>query len=40
MTLKACDHTEYDLNFLWWGLQMSFKGPHNVMVTAIGHSVK
>ena len=26
-------------NFLWYNLWMSFNGPHNLMVTALGHSV-
>ena len=33
--LKACDHLKFNLKFPWYGLQMSFKGPHNVMVTAL-----
>jgi hypothetical protein len=33
--LKTCDHTKFNLNFPWYGLWMSFKGPHNAMVTTL-----
>ena len=38
--LKAHDHTKFNVNSPWYSLWMSFKGPHNFMVTALGHSVK
>ena len=37
--LKAGDHTNSTLILYWYGLEMSFKGPHNFMVTALGHSL-
>ena len=27
---KACDHTKINFNFPWYGLLMSFKGPHMI----------
>jgi hypothetical protein len=36
----AHDHMKLSSNILWYGLQMSFNGPHNFMVTALGHTVK
>ena len=38
--LKARDHTRFNFNFLRYDHRMSFKSPHNFLVTALGHSVK
>ena len=38
--LKFCDRTEFNFKNPWYSLCMSLKGPHNFMVTALGHSVK
>ena len=38
--LKACDHTKLNINFPWCDLWMSFKGPHDFTVMALGHSLK
>ena len=38
--LKAHDVTKFNVNVLCYGLQTSFKGPHNFMVTTLGLSVK
>ena len=38
--LKACDHTKFNFSFLLYDLGTIFKGLHNFMVTALGHSRK
>ena len=38
--LKVHDHTNLNIIFPWYGLQMSFEGPHNFIVTALDHSVR
>ena len=38
--LKARDHRKFNFIFPWYGLLMSFKGRHNFMSMALGHSVK
>ena len=37
---KACDHTKFNFNFLWYDLGNRFKGPYNFIVMALGHSRK
>lgn len=38
--LKAYDHTKFNFNFTMYIIWMSFKGPHNFMGMALGHSVE
>ena len=38
--VKPHDHTKFNFICSLHGLQMSFKGPHNCMITALGHNVK
>jgi hypothetical protein len=40
MHLRTHDHTKFTFNFPLYSLQMNFKGTHNFMVMALGHSVK
>ena len=37
-TLEGLWPQKLSSNFPWYGFQMSFKGPHNVMVTTLGHT--
>ena len=39
-TWKSHDHANFNFKSPWYALWMSFKGPHNFMVTALDHSVK
>ena len=38
--LKACDCTIFNCNFYVLAFLINSKGPHNIMVTALGFSVK
>lgn len=38
--LKACDPAKFNLNFPRYGLWTRLKGPHNSMVTDLGHNEK
>ena len=40
LNLTDYDHTKFNFNIPWHGLQMSLKGPHLFMVMVFGHSVK
>jgi hypothetical protein len=40
LRLKARDHTKSNFNYPQYSLWMSFKGPHNIMVTALDNIVK
>ena len=40
LSFKGFIYTKFDSKFPWYSLEMIFKGAHNFMVTAVGHSVK